>query len=150
MKQKHIVSGQSLIEFALLLPLIVFLSLGFLDLGRAVFYYSSLSNAVREGTRDGVVMAYAGYTEDDLKTAVLSYGIGLTGTNHPLTMDDIIIEMIEENEDSPGFEKIRITANYCFVPVTPGMNLLITSTCGGATGIPLQAESIMWLEPGTE
>lgn len=150
MKTKGYQFGQSLIEFALLLPLIVFLGLGFLDLGRAVFYYSSLSNAVREGARDGVVMEYAGYTEDDLKTTVLSYGFGLTGTTHPLTMDDIIIELIEENEDSPGFEKIKITATYCFIPVTPGMNLLITTTCSGTTGIPLQAESIMWLEPGTE
>lgn len=151
MKRKCVLPGQSLIEFSLLIPLLLLLFLGFLDLGRAIFFYSSLSNAVREGTRDGVVMEYAGYTEDDLKNAVLNYGFGLSGSDNPLTKDDIQIELIEENNDNPGYEKLKITASYCFVPVTPGMNLIITSSCGNnIRGIVLTAESLMWLEPGTE
>ncbi len=66
--------GQSLIEFALIFPLVLFLLLAFLDLGRGVFYYSSLSNAVREATRAAIVNE--NYLEDartgsDLSKAVM-------------------------------------------------------------------------------
>ncbi len=66
--------GQSLIEFALIFPLVLFLLLAFFDFGRGVFYYSSLSNAVREGTRAAIVNGY--YLEDartgsDLSKAVM-------------------------------------------------------------------------------
>jgi hypothetical protein len=43
------------VEFSLLIGFAVFLLTGFFDLGRAIFYYSSLSNAVREGARSGTV-----------------------------------------------------------------------------------------------
>lgn len=55
MKKSNSNSGQSLIEFALILIIALPLVLGFLDLGRAVFYYSSLTHAVREGTRFAIV-----------------------------------------------------------------------------------------------
>jgi hypothetical protein len=45
------IGGQSLVEFALLLPLFVLLIVGIFDLGRAFFAYIAISNAAREGTR---------------------------------------------------------------------------------------------------
>jgi len=44
MKNKKGLIGQSLIEFAFIFPIAIFLIAGFLDLGRAVFYYSSSAN----------------------------------------------------------------------------------------------------------
>jgi Flp pilus assembly protein TadG len=46
--------GQSLVEFAIVLPLFLFIIMVILDLGRAVYYYSAIHNAVREGARYGV------------------------------------------------------------------------------------------------
>ena len=43
--------GQSLVEFALILPLFVLLVVGVFDLGRAFFAYIAISNAAREGVR---------------------------------------------------------------------------------------------------
>jgi hypothetical protein len=43
--------GQSLIEFALVLPLFVLLIVGIFDLGRAFFAFIAISNAAREGAR---------------------------------------------------------------------------------------------------
>jgi Flp pilus assembly protein TadG len=43
--------GQGLMEFALVLPLIVFIVTGGVDLGRAVFAYNTLANAARHGAR---------------------------------------------------------------------------------------------------
>ena len=47
--------GQSLVEFALVLPLFVLLLFGILDFGRAVLAYNSISNAAREGARTAIV-----------------------------------------------------------------------------------------------
>lgn len=47
--------GQALIEFALLLPVILLLILGLLDLGRAVAQENTLAFAAREATRYAIV-----------------------------------------------------------------------------------------------
>ena len=48
-------SGQALVEFAIVLPIIVLLTLGTLDFGRAVFVYNALSEASRQGARTAIV-----------------------------------------------------------------------------------------------
>ena len=47
--------GQSLVEFALLLPVLLVIMLGLLDLGRAVFAYNAISEAARNGARVAIV-----------------------------------------------------------------------------------------------
>jgi Flp pilus assembly protein TadG len=47
--------GQSLVEFALVLPMFLLLFMAVMDFGTAVFTYNSLTNAAREGTRLAVV-----------------------------------------------------------------------------------------------
>lgn len=46
-------SGQSLTELAILLPLLLLMLVGTLDLGRAFFAYVTVANAAREGARAG-------------------------------------------------------------------------------------------------
>lgn len=47
--------GQALVEFAFVLPIIVLLAFGFIDVGRAVFEHNTLSNAAREASRVAAV-----------------------------------------------------------------------------------------------
>ena len=47
----HHTAGQSMVEFALILPLLVLFLVGIFDLGRAFFSYIAITNAAREGTR---------------------------------------------------------------------------------------------------
>lgn len=47
--------GQSLVEFALLLPVLIVILLGLLDLGRAVYAYNAVSEAARNGARVAIV-----------------------------------------------------------------------------------------------
>jgi len=143
MKHKSHFPGQTIVEFALVIPVVLLLILGFFDLGRALINYSALTNAVREGTRSGIVMAY---DEAAIKDKVLEYAFTLTGTSNPLTADQIVPSITSTD----GFaESLQITATYCFVPVTPMIGTLIGSGCaGGGTGIELTATSIMQYEPG--
>jgi Flp pilus assembly protein TadG len=146
----HIKKGQTLVEFALVIPVLLLLLLGFLDLGRALFYYSSLSNAVREGTRSGIVMKAA--TDDqlksDIKLKVLEYGFGLTTTTIPLTESNITVTFIPDVKEPAYKGTLQISADFCFVPVTPFIKDIIGTSCGGSKGIPLTAESLMLFEPG--
>ena len=47
--------GQALVEFALVIPVFIFLVMGIFDLGRAVYANSTISNAAREGARIAIV-----------------------------------------------------------------------------------------------
>jgi Flp pilus assembly protein TadG len=47
--------GQSLVEFAVVLPIFLLLFMAIVDLGSAVFTYNSLTNAAREGARLAIV-----------------------------------------------------------------------------------------------
>jgi hypothetical protein len=47
--------GQGLVEIALVLPLFLLALFGLIDIGRAVFAYSTLTNSVDAGARAGIV-----------------------------------------------------------------------------------------------
>lgn len=48
-------AGQGLVEFALVIPIILVLIVGALDLGRAVYAYNTIANAARNGARVAAV-----------------------------------------------------------------------------------------------
>jgi Flp pilus assembly protein TadG len=47
--------GQSLVEFALVIPFVLLLFMAIFDFGTAIFTYNSLTNAAREGARLAIV-----------------------------------------------------------------------------------------------
>jgi hypothetical protein len=47
--------GQTLVEFAIVLPIILVILLGTLDFARAVFVYNTLSESARQGARVAIV-----------------------------------------------------------------------------------------------
>jgi Flp pilus assembly protein TadG len=63
-------NGQSLVEFALVFPIIVLLIAGFVEIGRAVFAYNTIANAARQGVRVAAVNQLANVTECDTSRPV--------------------------------------------------------------------------------
>ena len=57
--------GQSLVEFALVLPIIVLLVAAFVEIGRAVFAYNTIANAARQAARVAAVNQIAVLTDCD-------------------------------------------------------------------------------------
>jgi Flp pilus assembly protein TadG len=47
--------GQTLVEFALILPIFILVLVGIFDFGRAVYAYNTISNSSREAVRLGIV-----------------------------------------------------------------------------------------------
>jgi Flp pilus assembly protein TadG len=68
------------VEFALVLPFLLALLLGVVDLGLAVYTQSLLSNASREGARAGVVLALTRPSSQAIATVVQSYLSNSLGT----------------------------------------------------------------------
>ena len=48
-------AGQALVEFAFIFPVIALMAFGFVDIGRAVFTWNTLTSAAREATRVAAV-----------------------------------------------------------------------------------------------
>lgn len=138
MKEQRRSSGQSLVEFALVFPILFLLVTGFFDMGRAVFYYSSLSNSVREGTRYAIVHEETinDVAENDryllLQQKVEEFSFGLDAS-------DITITVVVEMDENDRRESVSITATYMFTPITPGIKQIF----GTKTGIPITTQSTM-------
>jgi hypothetical protein len=138
MKQQRVSSGQSLVEFALVFPILFLLVTGFFDLGRAVFNYSSLSNSVREATRYAIVHKETinDVAENDgyllLQQKVEEFSFGLDAS-------DITIAVVVEMDENDRRESVSITATYMFTPITPGIKQIF----GAKTGIPITTQSTM-------
>jgi len=52
--------AQSLVEMAMVLPILTFLTFGLVDFGRAYFFQVSITNAAREGARVAILNVYTG------------------------------------------------------------------------------------------
>ena len=69
-------SSQALIEFALISPVLLLLLFGIIDIGRAVFYYDTLSHAAREGARTAVIASSTLPTNADVLATVRTQLVG--------------------------------------------------------------------------
>jgi Flp pilus assembly protein TadG len=71
--------GQSLIEFAIVLPVVALVVFGLLDLGRAVYSYNTLAQAARQANRAAIV------DQDPSRVAAVAiangHTLGLSSTN---------------------------------------------------------------------
>jgi Flp pilus assembly protein TadG len=116
--------GQSAVEFALILPVLLLIVFGILDLGRAVYSQMVMSDAVREGCRVAVVQSNSNAT---VIQTVLNYATGVA-----LQASHITISGSRE----PG-TTVTVSASYTYVPVTPLISQIVGSS------IVLQASSSM-------
>ncbi len=134
--------GQSLLEFALVLPILLLLIMGLFDIGRAIFYYAILNTAVREGTRYAVVQPSCSYKSnpatctgsvldsyplvcDDARSqANINICNEITAkyyTIPELTSSTITIDHFNSSTDDP---KIQVEIDFLFSPVTPGIAMM--------------------------
>jgi|SRR5450756_363967 hypothetical protein len=68
--------SQALIEFALISPVLLLLLFGIVDIGRAVFYYDTITHAAREGARVAVRASSPLPTNADVLATVTTQLIG--------------------------------------------------------------------------
>ena len=67
--------GQTLVEFALILPVFILLLFGLFDLGRAVYAFNTISNASREGVRLAIVDQDCTFIRNQAAQRAVSLGV---------------------------------------------------------------------------
>ena len=133
--------GQDLVEFAIVLPILAFIIFMIFDLGRAVYYFSAVTNAAREGARYGVVDPTN--TNKIIDTAChFSTGLDQDCPSSPGV--GIQVSLIDEDGFTNKYEIIKVIVSYDFEPVTPGAGLLLGLNQGQS--FKLSSQSLMRIE----
>jgi Flp pilus assembly protein TadG len=152
--------GQSLVEFAIVIPVFLFLLFGLIDVVRLVYLNSTLSQAAREGARTGSVEAsYRGSDDDGCgqlggpvcpandSALVSSIQSAANRMMTPFgTVGTLYISCVADDgtpptgnwtsantcsNNSPGSViSVRVTAN--FTPITPLLGQLLGTTLSGS------------------
>ena len=106
-KQKRRERGQSLVETAVVLPILLLLLAATVDFGRAFDAYIVLTNAAREGARFGAVNPEltAEEVHDLVVTDIMGSGTNLT----PINESDIVV-MVNGQEE--GSEEVTVEVSY--------------------------------------
>jgi Flp pilus assembly protein TadG len=95
-------NGQTMTEFALVLPLLALLLFGVIQFGIAFNNYITLTDAVRAGARKGAVARHLSDPEGKVDTAVRAAATDLKSS-------DLLVDV--ESTWEPG-EDVRVSASY--------------------------------------
>ncbi len=127
---RHHPRGQSLVEFALILPILLIVLLGILDFGRAVAAYNSVANAARTAVRVGIV----DQNSDRVTEAAQAEAVGLA----PIDVDF----NANVNGDDPCVEtvcRVSVRVTYEYVPATPIFsNIVGNITVSSVSDLPIE------------
>ena len=118
--------GQSLGEFAIVLPVIVVVILGLFDLGRAVFSYNTLAQAARQANRTAIV----DQDSDRVKAVAIAAAptIGLSASNVTVCFKTSDTSQTDcsspSTDDCPSSDRVIgclaiVSASLSYVPMTP-------------------------------
>ena len=117
--------GDGLVEFALILPVLMLVLMGIVDLGRAVYAYNVVANSAREGVRYGI--ASPNDTAGMINVA-RSSAVGLDPARITVTINH------------PSSDTIRVAVSYDFRLVTP----LMAQALSGRSALLLSSQSTMY------
>lgn len=121
------------LELALTLPLLLLLTFGAIELGRAVSIYSMISCAARAGAEYGATHGYSTYTYSSWQTQVTQQVQNSVQGNTSLDATQLSA-VVNTTPETGGFNLTTVTANYQFNTITqwPGLphQFTITHTVG--------------------
>ncbi len=106
--------GQSLVEFALILPILVIILGGVLDLGRLYFAYVAVTDAAAEGATYAAI--HPGDTDDICARAQ-------TASSGVVEIDEGMVE-VDYSALTSG-SPITVTVNYSFTVTMPVINAMV-------------------------
>jgi Flp pilus assembly protein TadG len=107
--------GQTAVEFALTLPLLLILIVGALDVGRAVLASTSLANAVREAARAGA----AAYPAAGWETRAANHA-----SSSATLLDSSALSINVAQVTAGGATFVTVTGQYRFHPIAPYISMM--------------------------
>lgn len=110
--------GQGLVEFALVFPVLAVLIFGIIDFGRAIFIYSVVQDAAREGARYAIVHGSQSQSIDGLCASGPGASCDPSGAN----------VAARSRQYSYGLDPSQLTTGACW-----GFGCTVSSDCTSAT-----------------
>ncbi len=111
--------GQSLVEFAVILSLLILIMLGVFDLGRVFYSYVVITNAAREGAYYGA-MHPAIYPEEENYGLIVARVISeAQGSGVALEADEVTLSAASTDSGTP----ITVSVQHDFSLLTSGILL---------------------------
>jgi Flp pilus assembly protein TadG len=110
--------GAELVEFALVLPILMLVLAGMVDMGFLFKNYEVVTNAAREGAR---MAALPGWTETDVKQRVSAYlrAGGLNGAAGATTISQVVLVTDAATGRSINGIKVVVTYPHTFMILGP-------------------------------
>ncbi len=147
MKKDH---GQSLVEFALTLPMLLVVMFMVTEFGRALFQYNILAQATREGARVAVTSAEGSAPANgELRMTEFLVGTGIRPGDLTVLSCNVDESYVDANGNETGTKVVVATAEMPFrwilqgdLPTNPGSGSAVVSP--GA--LTLHAETVMKAE----
>jgi Flp pilus assembly protein TadG len=125
--------GQALVEFALTIPLLLLLTVGLFDFGRAIYAYNTVSNAARVANRVAIV----DQNVIKVKQAAVDESPALDVTTGDVTVAFTCTDKI-------GCLASAVVA-YQFTPATPVVSAIVGPiTLRGQSQMPIER---VWVSP---
>ncbi len=130
--------GQALVEFAVVAPVLLLMILALFDGGRAVLFYTELTNASRVGARVAIVnqsndASCTGERTFKCAVAELTTGMGIA----PSAVGDVAITGSDCSQ--PSDCTVRVTVNHSFQMITPVLSSIIGPiNLSGSTTMPIE------------
>src|ERR1700722_6034071 len=125
--------GAAAVELALTLPLLLLLTFGCVELGRAISIYTMVSCAARAGAEYGATHGYTSYTYSSWQGQVAQQVQNAVQGN-PSFNPSLRSVNVNTTPETGGFNLTTVTANYQFSTITqwPGLphQFTITHTVG--------------------
>lgn len=140
--------GANLVEAALVVPILILILAGVVDLGRAFYNYISLANAAREGARAGARLScYPGGTATDAAQRIVyrqrivdSIFNELTGSNIDTSK---LVYVIVPDPAAAATNRCPLGAEEVIVTLTYPEDMILTNFIGGLSTIDLTATATM-------
>jgi Flp pilus assembly protein TadG len=137
--------GQSLAEFAIVLPLLLLLFMGVVDFGRAIYAYNTVSNAARDGARKAIVdqRVVSGVAAGAQEAASQATALGL----NPTDVNQVRVEYLLPDLTGPCPTTFvewqgcvaRVRVQWKFSAITPIVGTVVGPiTLSSTTSLPIE------------
>lgn len=126
-------AGQTLVEFALILPVMILMLFALVDFGRGFYSWLVVTNAAREGARVGATQKPLA----DIQTRIIDSAAGINPADLTITVTNV---------QGPRGQPIVVDLSYDFAFVTPIGGFIHLISGGTLTAPTITSHASMRLE----
>jgi Flp pilus assembly protein TadG len=132
--------GQTIVEFALILPIFILVLVGIVDFGRAVYASSTIQNAAREAVRVAIVDQNVTVIETEAIEQAVALHLGAADVEVTFLDDDYTTGPCSTTPDVGCIAEVEV--RYAYTAATPILgNIVGTINMSGSSRQPIESKN---------